>query len=93
MVKEQKIIISQDGSIDELMSIIFLTTMPNVKLSLIDIVSGNCLGYPTYEVTCKILKNVKKITNTCYHVKCQRLEPLSMVISSIFNDSQFITND
>jgi len=60
VIEEQKVILIQDGAIDELMSVVFLTTMPNVTLSLIDVVNADCLGYPTYEVTWKILKMLKK---------------------------------
>ena len=59
----QSVTLMQDGAIDELMSVIFLTTMPNVSLFNIDILNADCLAYPTMETTVKIL-NMLGVTNT-----------------------------
>lgn len=45
----------QDGAIDELMSVIFLTTMPDVSITSINVLNADCLAYPTAQVTNKIL--------------------------------------
>ncbi len=45
----------QDGAVDELMSVVLATRMPNIELMGIGIASADCLGEPTVRTTRKIL--------------------------------------
>jgi len=45
----------QDGAVDELMSVVLATRMPNIELMGIGIANADCLGEPTVRTTRKIL--------------------------------------
>lgn len=48
-------IIIHDGATDELMSILFAASMPNVSIKGIMVVNADCQGYPTAKVCSKLL--------------------------------------
>lgn len=48
-------IIIHDGATDELMSILFAASMPNVNVKGIFVVNADCQGYPTAKVSSKLL--------------------------------------
>ncbi|WP_196892189.1 nucleoside hydrolase [Aureivirga marina] len=55
MSEKKDIIIIHDGATDELMSILFAASMPNINIKGIMVVNADCQGYPTAKVCSKIL--------------------------------------
>lgn len=53
-------IIIHDGATDELMSILFAASMPNVNIKGIMVLNADCQGYPTAKVSSKLLDLVNK---------------------------------
>ena len=50
----KRVAVMQDGAVDELISVLLLTTMPDVEIAYVDIVNADCLGYPAYQATQKL---------------------------------------
>ncbi len=50
--------VMQDGAIDELISVMLLASMEDVSMFYIDILNADCIAYPTYQVTQKMLKMI-----------------------------------
>lgn len=48
-------IIIHDGATDELMSILFAASMPNIAIKGIMVINADCQGYPTAKVSSKLL--------------------------------------
>jgi len=55
MSEIKNIIIIHDGATDELMSILFAASMPNIAIKGIMVLNADCLGYPTAKVSSKLL--------------------------------------
>ena len=55
MSQTQNTIIIHDGATDELMSILFAASMPNIDLKGIMVLNADCQGYPTAKVSSKLL--------------------------------------
>lgn len=55
MNEPQNTIIIHDGATDELMSILFAASMPNITIKGIMVLNADCQGYPTANVSSKLL--------------------------------------
>ena len=55
MTQTKNTIIVHDGATDELMSILFAASMPNVDIKGIMVLNADCQGYPTAKVSSKLL--------------------------------------
>ncbi len=55
MPQTKNTIIIHDGATDELMSILFAASMPNINLKGIMVLNADCQGYPTAKVSSKLL--------------------------------------
>jgi len=55
MTPTKNTIIIHDGATDELMSILFAASMPNVNIKGIMVLNADCQGYPTAKVSSKLL--------------------------------------
>lgn len=56
MSQPQNTIIIHDGATDELMSILFAASMPNINIKGIMVLNADCQGYPTAKVSSKLLE-------------------------------------
>ena len=56
MNQSKNTIIIHDGATDELMSILFAASMPNVSIKGIMVLNADCQGYPTAKVSSKLLE-------------------------------------
>ncbi|MDG1333522.1 MAG: nucleoside hydrolase [Crocinitomicaceae bacterium] len=66
MSQKQNTIIIHDGATDELMSILFAASMSNISIKGIMVLNADCQGYPTANVSSKLLDliNLKDIPVT-----------------------------
>lgn len=55
MNQTKNTIIIHDGATDELMSILFAASMPNINIKGIMVLNADCQGYPTAKVSSKLL--------------------------------------
>jgi purine nucleosidase len=53
---KRKLILVQDGAIDELASVLLLAAMPHIDIQAIEIINADCLALPTYQATVRLLK-------------------------------------
>jgi purine nucleosidase len=56
MNQNKDLIIIHDGATDELMSILFAASMPNITIKGIMVLNADCQGYPTAKVSSKLLE-------------------------------------
>jgi len=55
MIQSKNTVIIHDGATDELMSILFAASIPNVNIKGIMVLNADCQGYPTAKVSSKLL--------------------------------------
>lgn len=61
MSQTKNTIIIHDGATDELMSILFAASMPDINLKGIMVLNADCQGYPTAKVSSKLLDLIDHI--------------------------------
>lgn len=63
MSQTRNVIIIHDGATDELMSILFAASMPEIDIKGIMVLNADCQGYPTAKVSSKLLEliNMKNV--------------------------------
>lgn len=54
----KSVVLMQDGAVDELISVLLLSSMEDVSIRYIDVLNADCVGYPTYVVTRKLLRMI-----------------------------------
>ena len=61
MNQTKNVIIVHDGATDELMSILFAASMPNINIKGIMVLNADCQGYPTAKVSSKLLDLINEM--------------------------------